>query len=185
MNYASIRTCDIANGEGVRVTLFVSGCTHHCKGCFNPDQWDFDYGEPFTREVEDEILKVLEQSFISGLTILGGEPMEPANQRVLVPFLRRFREKFGQAKTLWVYTGCVLESDLLPNKRSNNQTVKQSPWRTEVTDEFLSMTDVLVDGPFVEKLKDISLQFRGSSNQRILRLKDGQISLSGLRGECA
>ena len=185
MNYASIRTCDIANGEGVRVTLFVSGCTHHCKGCFNPDQWDFNYGEPFAREVEDRILRELEPSFISGLTILGGEPMEPANQRVLVPFLRRFREKFGQAKTLWVYTGCVLESDLLPTKQSNDQTIKQSPWRTEVTDEFLSYVDVLVDGPFVEELKDISLQFRGSSNQRILRLKDGKISLSGFRGECA
>ena len=184
MNYASIRTCDIANGEGVRVTLFVSGCTHHCKGCFNPDQWDFNYGEPFTRKVEDEILAALEPSFISGLTILGGEPMEPENQRVLVPFLRRFREKFGQAKTLWVYTGCVLETDLQAIEQSE-QSNNHSRWRTEVTDEFLSMIDVLVDGPFVEELKDISLQFRGSSNQRILRLKDGKIFLSGFRGECA
>ena len=193
MNYASIRTCDIANGEGVRVTLFVSGCTHHCKGCFNPDQWDFDYGEPFTREVEDRILKELEPSFISGLSILGGEPMEPANQRVLVPFLRRFREKFGQAKTLWVYTGCVLEelkscdvekSGGKISQPLNLSTSQPSRWRTEVTDEFLSYIDVLVDGPFVEELKDISLQFRGSSNQRILRLKGGEISLSGLRGEC-
>ena len=173
MNYASIRTCDIANGEGVRVTLFVSGCTHHCKGCFNPDQWDFDYGEPFTREVEDRILKELEPSFISGLTILGGEPMEPANQRALVPFLRRFedmRRKTGYRKTLWVYTGCVLEKDLLPIERSEHSN-NPSRWRTEVTDEFLSYIDVLVDGPFVEELKDISLQFRGSSNQRILRLR--------------
>ena len=108
MNYASIRTCDIANGEGVRVTLFVSGCTHRCKGCFNPDQWDFDYGELFTREVEDRILKDLEPSYIAGLSILGGEPMEPSNQRVLVPFLRRFREKFGDMKAIWVYTGCVV-----------------------------------------------------------------------------
>ena len=161
MNYASIRTCDIANGEGVRVTLFVSGCTHHCKGCFNPDQWDFGYGEPFTREVEDEILKNLEPSYIAGLSILGGEPMEPANQRALVPFLRRFREKFGQTKTLWVYTGCLQEE--LKDSASR--------WHTEVTDEFLGMIDVLVDGPFIEELKDISLQFRGSSNQRILRLK--------------
>ena len=209
MNYASIRTCDIANGEGVRVTLFVSGCTHHCKGCFNPDQWDFDYGEPFTREVEDRILKELEPSFISGLTILGGEPMEPANQRALVPFLRRiesFRVGIGSdrvgirsdrvgigsdnvgaglgtqtqsdagmtptdanttltdpRKTLWVYTGCLLEELKDPASR----------WHTEVTDEFLSMIDVLVDGPFVEALKDISLPFRGSSNQRILRLRNG------------
>ena len=167
VNYASIRTCDIANGEGVRVTLFVSGCTHRCKGCFNPDQWDFGYGKPFDRQVEDEILAALEPSFISGLTILGGEPMEPENQRALVPFLRRFedfRRKTKDRKTLWVYTGCVLETDLRGG---------ETRWRTEVTDEFLSMIDVLVDGPFVEELKDISLQFRGSSNQRILRLKNG------------
>ena len=173
MNYASIRTCDIANGEGVRVTLFVSGCTHHCKGCFNPDQWDFGYGKPFDRQVEDEILTALEPSFISGLTILGGEPMEPANQRALVPFLRRFedfRRKTKDRKTLWVYTGCVLEKDLLSTEQSE-QSNNSSRWRTEVTDEFLSMIDVLVDGPFVEELKDISLQFRGSSNQRILHLK--------------
>ena len=183
MNYASIRTCDIANGEGVRVTLFVSGCTHRCKGCFNPDQWDFGYGEPFTREVEDEILKDLEPSYIAGLSILGGEPMEPSNQRALVPFLRRiesFRVKLGSdgvelgldgdarstlsvpKKTLWVYTGCLLEELKDPASR----------WHTEVTDEFLKMIDVLVDGPFIEELKDISLQFRGSSNQRILRLRD-------------
>ena len=164
MNYASIRTCDIANGEGVRVTLFVSGCTHRCKGCFNPDQWDFGYGEPFTREVEDEILKDLEPSYIAGLSILGGEPMEPANQRVLVPFLRRFREKFGDTKTLWVYTGCTLDTETF-NLQPSTFTLEGT------TTEFLRMIDVLVDGPFVEELKDISLQFRGSSNQRILRLK--------------
>ena len=168
MNYASIRTCDIANGEGVRVTLFVSGCTHRCKGCFNPDQWDFDYGELFTREVEDRILKDLEPSYISGLSILGGEPMEPTNQRVLVPFLRRVREKFGDTKTIWVYTGCILDTDLLAAKVGN---LPESRWHIEVTDEFLKMIDVLVDGPFVEELKDISLQFRGSSNQRILRMR--------------
>ena len=164
MNYASIRTCDIANGEGVRVTLFVSGCTHRCKGCFNPDQWDFNYGEPFTREVEDRILGLLDQSFIAGLSILGGEPMEPANQRALLPFLRRFREKFGDMKTLWVYTGCVLDVSTF-----NHQP---STFNLEgTTKELLRMIDVLVDGPFVEELKDISLQFRGSSNQRILRLR--------------
>ena len=168
MNYASIRTCDIANGEGVRVSLFVSGCTHRCKGCFNPDQWDFDYGELFTREVEDRILKDLEPSYIAGLSILGGEPMEPTNQRVLVPFLRRFREKFGDTKTLWVYTGCILYTDLLAAKVMG---LPESRWHVEVTDEFLSMIDVLVDGPFIEELKDISLQFRGSSNQRILKLR--------------
>ena len=180
MNYASIRTCDIANGEGVRVSLFVSGCTHRCKGCFNPDQWDFGYGQLFGRKVEDEILAALEPSFIAGLTILGGEPMEPSNQRALVPFLRRFREKFGQTKTLWVYTGCVVEElrscevEKLSGTASQSLDLSASQpsrWRTEVTDEFLSMIDVLVDGPFVEELKDISLQFRGSSNQRILRLR--------------
>ena len=164
MNYASIRTCDIANGEGVRVSLFVSGCTHHCKGCFNPDQWDFNYGEPFTREVEDQILKDLEPAFISGLTILGGEPMEPSNQEALVPFLKRFREKFGETKTLWVYTGCVLDTETF--------NLQPSTFNLEgTTQTFLRMIDVLVDGPFVAALKDISLQFRGSSNQRILRLK--------------
>ena len=164
MNYASIRTCDIANGEGVRVTLFVSGCTHRCKGCFNPDQWDFGYGEPFTREVEDAILKDLEPSYIAGLSILGGEPMEPSNQRALVPFLRRLREKFGDTKTIWVYTGCVLDTETF--------NLQPSAFNLEeTTQSFLRMIDVLVDGPFVEELKDISLQFRGSSHQRILRLR--------------
>jgi anaerobic ribonucleoside-triphosphate reductase activating protein len=159
MNYASIRKCDIANGEGVRVSLFVSGCTHRCKGCFNPEQWDFEFGEPFTAATENEILTALDNDFIDGLTILGGEPMEPANQRALVPFLRRLRARFGTGKNVWVYTGCVLESELKSETR----------WRTEVTDEFLSMIDVLVDGPFLEAKKDISLQFRGSSNQRIIK----------------
>ena len=161
MNYASIRTCDIANGEGVRVSLFVSGCTHHCKGCFNEAAWDFAYGEPFTKKTENEILAALEPDFIDGLTLLGGEPMEPENQRALMPLLRRFREKFGDAKTLWIYTGCILETDLKAESR----------WRTEVTDDMLSLTDVLVDGPFLEAKKDISLQFRGSSNQRIIHLR--------------
>ena len=168
MNYASIRTFDIANGEGVRVSLFVSGCTHHCKGCFNEEAQAFDYGEPFTREVEDSLLAALKPSFISGLTLLGGEPMEPDNQRALVPFLRRVREAFGATKTIWVYTGCVLEE----LRASPSQPSQPSRWRTEVTDEFLAMTDVLVDGPFVEDLKDISLRFRGSSNQRIICLHE-------------
>ena len=161
MNYASIRECDIANGDGVRVSLFVSGCTRCCPGCFNVEAQAFDYGEPFTSEVEDRILGLLAPSHIAGLTVLGGEPMEPENQRALVPFLRRVRDRFGLSKTVWVYTGCVLEKEL------------QSPsrWRTEVTDEFLALVDVLVDGPFVEELKDISLKFRGSSNQRILHLR--------------
>ena len=162
MNYASIRTCDIANGEGVRVTLFVSGCTHRCKGCFNAEAQDFAYGSPFTRETEDEVLRALAPGHIAGLSLLGGEPMEPENQLALAPFLRRFRERYGDGKSLWIYTGCIYEKDLLLPSR----------WRTGVTDDILSMTDVLVDGPFVEALKDPSLAFRGSSNQRILRLRD-------------
>ena len=130
MNYASIRTCDIANGEGVRVSLFVSGCTHRCKGCFNEEAWDFSYGEPFTRETEDRLLAALAPSHIAGLTILGGEPMEPENQRALVPFLRRVRDRFGLSKTIWIYTGCILESELKSPSR----------WRTEDTDEILAMT---------------------------------------------
>ena len=164
MNYASIRKCDIANGEGVRVSLFVSGCTHRCKGCFNEEAQDFNYGSPFTEEVEAEIFSALEPTHIAGLTILGGEPMEISNQSALAPFLRRFRERYGAAKTLWIYTGCTLEE--LKDTSSR--------WHTAVTDEILCMTDVLVDGPFIEELKDISLQFRGSSNQRIIRLSGGE-----------
>ena len=166
MNYASIRTCDIANGEGVRVSLFVSGCTHRCKGCFNEEAQAFGFGSPFTREVEDEVLGSLAPSYIAGLTLLGGEPMEPENQRALAPFLRRFRRRFGGAKTLWIYTGCIWEK--LAGQSGPYR------WRTEDTDEVLAMADVLVDGPFVEELKDISLKFRGSSNQRIIDIKKGK-----------
>ncbi len=163
MNYASIRTCDIANGDGVRVSLFVSGCTHHCPGCFNLEAQSFTYGAPFTPEVEDEILDACDKSFIAGLTILGGEPMEPVNQRGLLTLLRRFRARFGHSKTIWIYTGCVIEELRAPSG---------SRWRTEVTDEILSLIDVLVDGPFVMALRDPSLRFRGSSNQRILNLRE-------------
>ncbi len=164
MNYSAIIGCDIANGEGVRVSLFVSGCTHRCKGCFNAGAWDFAAGRPFTAKTEDFLLAELGRPWIAGLSLLGGEPMEPPNQRALVPFLRRVRARFGDAKTIWCYTGCVLEQDLLPEAAA-------SRWRTEVTDEFLALLDVLVDGPFVEALKDPSLAFRGSANQRILRLR--------------
>ena len=164
MNYSAIIGCDIANGEGVRVSLFVSGCTHRCKGCFNAGAWDFAAGRPFTAKTEDFLLAELDRPWIAGLSLLGGEPMEPPNQRALVPFLRRVRARFGDAKTIWCYTGCVLEQDLLPEAAA-------SRWRTEVTDAFLALLDVLVDGPFVEALKDPSLAFRGSANQRILRLR--------------
>ena len=157
MNYSAIRTCDIADGPGVRVSLFVSGCTHCCKGCFNESTWDFAAGELFTEETAMRIFEACAPSHIAGLSLLGGEPFEPENQRALLPFLRKFRERFPQ-KDVWAWTGCVYERELL----------KESPWRCEVTDEMLSLIDVLVDGPFVESLKDISLRFRGSSNQRIL-----------------
>ena len=163
MNYASIRKCDIANGDGVRVSLFVSGCRHCCTGCFNEEAQAFDYGEPFTEGTQDEIFAALEPDFITGLTLLGGEPMEPENQRALLPFLKKFRKKFGLSKTLWIYTGCVLDLETM--------SLKPETYNVEgVTKDLLNMVDVLVDGPFIEDLKDISLKFRGSSNQRILQL---------------
>ncbi len=161
MNFGEIKKCDIANGEGVRVSLFVSGCTHHCKGCFNAQTWDFNFGEPFTQEVEDSLISDLAPSYIVGLTLLGGEPMEPENQRALVPFLCRVKERFPD-KTIWCYTGYTYDKDLVQGGRA---------W-CEVTDEMLSMMDVLVDGEFVEALKDIRLVFKGSSNQRIINLKE-------------
>ena len=169
MNYASIRKCDIANGDGVRVSLFVSGCRHRCKGCFNEEAQAFDYGEPFTEGTQDEILEALEPDFITGLTLLGGEPMEPENQRALLPFLEKFRGKFGTSKTLWIYTGCVLDLETM--------RMEPSAYNVEgVTKTLLNMVDVLVDGPFIEDLKDISLKFRGSSNQRILQLSSHKAS---------
>ncbi len=157
MHYGQIKNCDIANGTGVRVTLFVSGCTNRCPGCFQPETWDFDYGEPFTLQTEGRLLGLLAPDYINGLTLLGGDPFEPENQRALTPFLRRVKALYPH-KTVWAFTGYVYE-DLL--------RVGKHP-RCEVTDEMLGMIDVLVDGPFVERLKDISLRFRGSSNQRII-----------------
>ena len=156
MNYGNIKKRDIANGTGVRVTLFVSGCTHHCKGCFQPETWDFAYGQPFTRETEDELLEALAPSFINGLTLLGGEPFEPDNQQALLPFLRRVRAAYPD-KTIWAFSGYTWE-ELTGGSRA----------RCACTDELLSLVDVLVDGEFVEALKDISLHFRGSSNQRVI-----------------
>lgn len=160
MNYGQIKKFDIADGDGVRVSLFVSGCRNRCKGCFQPETWDFCYGKEFTWQVEDEILSALKPDFISGLTVLGGEPFEEENQTVLTPFLRLVHEKFPN-KTIWCYTGYVYDRDL----------VKGGKKHIDCTDEMLSYIDVLVDGPFVEELKDISLSFRGSSNQRIIYLK--------------
>ena len=157
MNYAEIKYCDIANGVGVRTTLFVSGCRHHCEGCFNPVQWDFEAGEPFTPEVEDQILQSLEPAYITGLTLLGGEPMEQENQEALLPFLRRVRERFPN-KSIWMYSGFTWEQLTQGPSRAFSERVPQ----------ILSMLDVLVDGPFVLPKKDISLRFRGSSNQRLI-----------------
>lgn len=151
---------DIANGKGVRVTLFVSGCTNHCKNCFQPETWNFDYGKPYTKETEDEIIDALKPSHISGLTLLGGEPFEPENQRELVKLLRRVREELPE-KNIWSFTGFVLDQDLLEGGRKH----------CEVTDEMLSLLDVLVDGPFKEEEKDITLAFRGSRNQRLIDMK--------------
>ena len=159
MNYANIKKYDIADGPGVRVSLFVSGCRHHCKGCFNSEAWDFEYGRPYTAETEAEILEALKPGYIAGLTLLGGEPFEPGNQAELVKLLRKVRETYPE-KSIWSYTGYVYDKDLVPGGRAY----------TDVTDEMLSYLDVLVDGPFVEELKDITLQFRGSSNQRILEM---------------
>ena len=157
MNYGEIKNCDIANGEGVRVTLFVSGCTNRCPGCFQPQTWDFSYGEPFTAETEEKLLDMLAPAYINGLTLLGGDPFEPRNQRALLPFLRRVRERYPQ-KNIWAFSGFTWEE---------LHTEGSHP-RCEVTDEMLSYIDVLVDGRFVEERKDIRLRFRGSSNQRII-----------------
>lgn len=169
MNYGSIKKTDIANGVGVRVSLFVSGCTHHCKECFNPETWNFKYGEVFTEEVEEELLEALKPGHIHGLTLLGGEPMEPDNQRALVPFLRKVKEQFPN-KTIWCYTGYTLESDLWGIVADD--LGRRGRARCEVTDEFLGMLNILVDGEFIIEQKDIRLKFRGSSNQRILDMKE-------------
>ena len=170
MYYGEIKNCDIANGEGVRVTLFVSGCTNRCEHCFQPQTWAFDYGKPFTEETEDSVLEMLKPAHINGLTLLGGEPFEPENQRRLVQLLRRVRRELPE-KNIWSFTGFTYETLLTEGSHP----------RCEVTDEMLSLLDVLVDGRFVEELKDITLRFRGSSNQRLIDLRatrrTGQLQL--------
>lgn len=160
MYYSEVKECDIANGPGVRVTIFVSGCTHHCKGCFNEMTWDFRYGREFAEEDINKIIKLLEPSYIAGLTLLGGEPMEYPNQQGLLPLLRKVKEAYPD-KTVWCYTGYLYEKDILENFCGK--------W--EETREMLTYLDVIVDGEFVEEQKDISLRFRGSSNQRIIDVK--------------
>ncbi len=161
MNYAEIKYNDIANGPGVRTSLFVSGCTHHCRECFNPMTWDFCYGKKFDSSVGDEIIKSLEPAWISGLTLLGGEPMEPANQKVLRPFLEKVKDAYPE-KNIWIYSGYTFEE---------LTDVKYTRAHTDDTLPILSLADVLVDGEFVLDLKNISLRFRGSSNQRLIDLK--------------
>lgn len=157
MNYATIKNCDIANGPGVRVSLFVSGCTHRCKGCFNEVAWDFDYGQPFTQETISDILKMLEPDYVKGLTLLGGEPFEPQNQPSILELLRQMKKRYP-SKTVWAFSGYLFDKDILSGRLG--------PW--EITKEYLGYVDVLVDGPFVESKKDLTLRFRGSSNQRII-----------------
>ena len=170
MNYATIKNCDIANGPGVRVSLFVSGCTHRCKGCFNEVAWDFDYGEPFTQQTIDELLQMLAPDHIKGVTLLGGEPFEPENQPAIVDFLRQMKSKFPE-KTVWAFSGYLFDRDILSGKLG--------PW--EITKEYLSYLDVLVDGRFVMEKKNLNLRFRGSSNQRIIdvpaSLEKGEVVL--------
>ena len=159
MNYATIKNCDIANGPGVRVSLFVSGCTHRCKGCFNEVAWDFSYGQPFTQKTIEEILEMLKPGYIKGITLLGGEPFEPQNQPALVDLLRQIKQQFPD-KTVWAFSGYLFDRDILAGRLGD----------PAVTKKFLGYLDVLVDGPFVMEKKDLSLRFRGSSNQRIIHV---------------
>lgn len=165
MNYATIKKHDIANGPGVRVSLFVSGCTHHCKGCFNAETWDFAYGQPFTEDAEEEILAALVPGHIRGFSLLGGEPFEPVNQQRLVALLEHIRSRYPQ-KTIWCYSGYDFERDIL--------TGKLGDW--EITQRMLSCIDVLVDGEFQEQLKNPNLRFKGSENQRIILVKESMHS---------
>ncbi len=170
MHYGEIKNCDIANGEGVRVSLFVSGCTNRCEHCFQPQTWDFCYGQPFTKEVEDSIIEMLKPDYVDGLTLLGGEPFEPQNQEALLPFVKRVRESYPK-KNIWAFSGFTYEE--LTTFGTHPHCGSTLP--------LLSLIDVLVDGRYMEAKKDITLRFRGSSNQRIINLpatmKTGDIVL--------
>lgn len=161
MKYAEIKRCDTANGPGVRTTLFVSGCTHRCKGCFNSVAWDFAYGKEFDQETEEYLIRELKPGYIRGLTLLGGEPLEPVNQEALLPFVRRIKEIYPK-KDIWCYTGYVYTED---------QPGKLIP-QCDATEELLSLIDVLVDGPFIEAQKKLMLRFRGSENQRLIDMNE-------------
>ncbi len=162
MNYADIKQNDAANGPGIRISLFVSGCTHHCKGCFNEATWDFNYGQPYTDRETNLITDYLRPSYVSGLTILGGEPMEPSNQKGILPLLKKVREVYGNSKTIWLYTGYLFDRDIY------GKMYHEIP----ETKDILSCLDVIMDGPFVESLKDLSAYFRGSSNQRAINVPE-------------
>ncbi len=161
MNYADIKQYDVANGPGVRVSLFVSGCTHHCKGCFNSVTWDFNYGNPFTQKEIDNIIEYMKPSYVSGFTLLGGEPFEHSNQQGVLPLLRKIKETYPN-KTIWCFTGYKFDEDIC------DRMIKEWP----ETKELISYIDILVDGKFIEELKNLSLRFRGSSNQRIIEVKE-------------
>ena len=161
MNYADIKKVDVANGEGVRVSLFVSGCNHHCKGCFNECAWDFNYGNKFTDENINEVINYLDHDHIEGLTLLGGEPLEYINQEGILPLVKRVKERFPN-KNIWCYTGFDFEKDVVEKMSKNNETTK----------ELLNYIDVMVDGKFEEDKKNLKLKFRGSSNQRIIDVKE-------------
>jgi anaerobic ribonucleoside-triphosphate reductase activating protein len=158
MNYSKIDPMSIVDGEGLRVSLFVSGCRNHCKGCFNPDTWDFSYGKEFGPIEVNEVIEACRPSYVAGLTILGGEPFEPENQAGLIALIGKFKDTYP-AKNLWMFTGYILEKDLLPGQRKHVDVI---------TDRILDAVDVLVDGPFMLDKRDISLKYRGSSNQRVL-----------------
>ena len=160
MNYADIKRCDVANGTGVRVSLFVSGCTHHCPECFNSEAWDFDYGKPFTEKEKEEILSYLEPTYVAGLSLLGGEPMEPQNQEGLLPLLREVHERYPE-KDVWCFTGYLFDRDV------RDRMCRES----EVTRELLSYIDIMVDGEFIVARKNLKVNFRGSDNQRIIDVK--------------
>ena len=163
MNYAEIKKHDTANGKGVRVSLFVSGCTHHCKGCFNSETWDFCFGKKYTQEIEDEIIEACQQSYIKGLSVLGGEPFEKANQKDVYALMKRFKKTFPN-KDIWCYSGYLFDVDMIEGGKIH----------TEYTDEMLGCIDYLVDGEFVEELKNLRLKFRGSANQRVIDVKESR-----------
>lgn len=161
MNYGDIKRVDVANGPGVRVSIFVSGCSHHCKGCFNEETWDFNFGKPYTEETEEQIIEYLKPNYIRGLSLLGGDPMEPSNMEALVPLLKRVKRELPD-KDIWCYTGCIFEKDVLGGL-----------WeKYSFTKELVENIDIIVDGPFVEELKNVNLRFRGSENQRIIDVKE-------------